>query len=142
MFSIGSERIKTMKTIANRFFHGPDTNLGKWSMGLIVAMFVLFFIGTSFTYTLYASVPSGGTILQDIVARPALALTMLFGITTGILAFIVGAVAVAAKKERSVLVYISALIGMFLIIFLAGEFISHFCSSVVKSWKQSINCSG
>jgi len=113
-----------MKAIPNRFFHGPDTNLGKWSIGLIVVMFILFVIGTSFTNTLYASVPAGGSILQDIAARPALALTMLGGITAGVLAFITGIVAIAVKKEHSFLVYISTLIGMLLAIFLAGEFIS------------------
>jgi len=113
-----------MKTSVKRLFHGPETNLGKWSIGLIIAMPILFFIGGSFTNTLYVSVPAGGSILGDIVARPALALTMLAGIATGILAFIVGIVAVAAKKERSVFVYISTLFGMFLIMFLAGEFIS------------------
>jgi hypothetical protein len=112
-----------MKTSVKRLFHGPDTNLGRWSIGLIIAMPILFFIGTSFTNTLYASVPSGDSILQDIAARPALALTMLAGMATGILAFINGVVAIAVKKERSVFVYISMLIGMFLIIFLAGEFI-------------------
>jgi len=113
-----------MKGTATRFFHGPDTNLGKWSIGLIIAMPILFFIGTSFTNTLYASVPSGDSILQDIAARPALALTMLAGMAAGILAFIVGIVAVAAKKERSFFVYISTLIGMLLTIFLVGEFIT------------------
>jgi len=113
-----------MKGTANCFFHGPDTKQGKWSIGLIVAMPVLFFIGTSFTNTLYASVPAGGSIPQDIVARPALALTMLAGMATGVLAFVVGIVAVAAKKERSFFVYISTLIGLLLAIFLVGEFIS------------------
>jgi hypothetical protein len=113
-----------MKAMATRFFHGPATKQGKWSIGLILTMFILFFLGTSFTNTLYASVPAGGTILQDIAARPALALTMLAGMLAGILAFIIGIVAVAAKKERSLYVYVSTLIGMLLTIFLAGEFIS------------------
>jgi len=113
-----------MKVTANRFFHGPDTKQGTWSIGLIIAMFILFFLGTSFTNTLYASVPSGGTILQDIAARPVLALTILTGMAAGVLAIVVGIVAVAVKKERSFLVYISTLIGMLLAIFLVGEFIS------------------
>jgi hypothetical protein len=55
----------------------PITSLGKWSVGLIVAMPILFIIGTSFTNSLYKSVPTGGTILADIAVRPALALSML-----------------------------------------------------------------
>ena len=113
-----------MKGTTTRFFHGPDTKQGKWSIGLIVAMFILFFLGTSFTDTLYASVPAGGSILEDVVARPALALTMLTGMAAGVLASIIGIVAVAVKQERSFFVYISTLIGLLLAIFLVGEFIS------------------
>jgi hypothetical protein len=113
-----------MKTTVNRFFHKPDTKLGKWSIGLIIAMFILFFLGTSFTNTLYASVPASGSILRDIAARPVLALTMLAGMAAGVLASIVGIVAVAAKKERSFFAYISTLIGLLLLVFLLGEFVS------------------
>jgi len=113
-----------MKAIANRFFHRPDTRLGKWSIGLIVAMPILFFIGTSFTNTLYASVPAGNSIPGDIVARPALALTMLAGMASGILAFVTGFAGLVSKKEHSFFVYVSTVIGMLLLIFIAGEFIS------------------
>jgi len=113
-----------MKGTATRLFHGPETRLGTWSVGLIIAMFSLFFLGTSFTSVLYASVPAGNSILEDVAARPALALTMLAGMAAGVLAFVIGIVAVAAKKERSLFVYISTLIGLLLAIFLVGEFIS------------------
>ncbi|MHA1288600.1 MAG: hypothetical protein ACTSPB_14440, partial [Candidatus Thorarchaeota archaeon] len=53
------------------------TNFGKWSVGFILAMFVLFVIGSSLTNTLYESVPAGGTIFADIISRPALAISML-----------------------------------------------------------------
>jgi hypothetical protein len=99
----------------------PKTKLGKWSIGLIIAMPILYSIGTSFTDSLYKSVPAGESIPKDIVARPALALTMLSGMIVGILAFIAGLLAIIKKKERSVLVYISTLIGMLHIFFLAGE---------------------
>jgi len=49
----------------------PKTNLGKWSVGLILVMFVLLFIGSSLTDSLYESVPAGSTILADIIGRPA-----------------------------------------------------------------------
>ena len=62
----------------------PKNTLGKWSVGLIVAMPLLFIIGTSFTNSIYESVPAGGTILADIAASPALARTMLAGLTSGI----------------------------------------------------------
>jgi hypothetical protein len=99
----------------------PKTTLGKWSVGLIVAMPILFIIGASFTNSLYRSVPAGGTILADIAARPALALTMLAGMVAGILAFIAGLLAIIRQKEHALLVYASSLIGALLVLFLAGE---------------------
>jgi Na+/melibiose symporter-like transporter len=99
----------------------PITSLGKWSVGLIVAMPLLFIIGTSFTNSLYKSIPAGSTILADIAARPALALTMLAGIVAGILAFITGLLAIIRQKERALLVYVSGVIGALLMLFLAGE---------------------
>ena len=102
----------------------PQTILGRWSVGLIVIMPILFVIGTSLTNSLYESVPAGGTILTDIAARPALALTMLAGMAAGIAAFLVGLLALVRKKERALLVYVSTVVGMLLMVFLAGEFIS------------------
>ena len=99
----------------------PITTLGKWSVGLIVAMPLLFIIGTSFTNSLYQSVPAGDTILADIAARPALALTMLAGMIAGISAFITGLLAILRQKEYTLLVYLSSLIGALLVLFLAGE---------------------
>jgi hypothetical protein len=101
----------------------PITTLGKWSIGLIIAMPLLFVMGSSFTDSLYKSIPSGDTILADIAARPALALTMLAGMASGILAFITGLLAIIKQKENAVLVYISSAIGALLVLFLAGEII-------------------
>jgi len=39
----------------------PKNQLGKWSLGLIAAMPVLFFVGMSFTNLLYESVPAGNS---------------------------------------------------------------------------------
>jgi hypothetical protein len=95
-----------------------------WSVGLAIAMPILFVIGSSFRDSIYESVPAGGTILADIAARPALALTMLAGMAAGIAAFVVGLVALIRKKEGSLLVYASTVIGALLILFLAGEVVS------------------
>ena len=99
----------------------PKTPLGKWSIGFIIAMPLLLLIGSSLTNSLYPSVPSGETILADIAARPALALTMLAGMLAGILAFVTGLWAIGRKKERGVLVFISSLVGALLIVFLSAE---------------------
>ena len=106
-----------------RFSFVPKTKLGKCSLGLAAAMPVLFFIGMSFTTLLYESVPAGGTILKDIAVRPALALTMLSGMLSGISAFVTGLIAIIRQKERAILVYGATLIGALLIIFLLGELI-------------------
>lgn len=100
----------------------PKTNLGKWSVGLILIMFVLFFIGTSLTDTLYESVPAGGTILADISSRPALALSMLLGMAAGFSALVTGLISILKQKERSLLVFTSTLIGAGLTLFLIAEF--------------------
>jgi len=99
----------------------PKTTLGKWSVVLIVAMPILFIIGTSFTNSLYKSVPAGVTILADIAVRPALAITMLAGMVAGISAFITGLLAIIRQKENALLVYVSTVIGALLMLFLTGE---------------------
>ena len=82
---------------------------------------ILFIIGTSFTNSLYNSIPAGETILKDIAARPALALTMLAGMVAGISAFITGLLAILRKKENALLVYVATVIGALLVLFLTGE---------------------
>jgi len=99
----------------------PKTTLGRWPLGLIIAMLTLFFIGPLFRNLLYTSVPAGDTILEDIVKRPALALTMLAGMASGISAFITGLIAIIKKKERGLSVYIATTMGFLLILFLLGE---------------------
>jgi hypothetical protein len=101
----------------------PKTKLGWWSLGLAAAMPILFLVGMTCTNLLYKSVPAGGTILKDIIVRPALALTMLAGMASGISAFVIGLITIIRQRERALLVYGAALIGALLIIFLLGEFI-------------------
>jgi len=92
-------------------------------LGLAILMPILFVIGNSFVNLPYASVPAGGTILEDVVARPALALTMLAGMAAGIMACLTGVVAITRKNERALLVYAATIAGLLLILFLAGEFL-------------------
>ena len=100
----------------------PKTASGKWSVVLIVAMPILFSIGSSFANGLYQSVPAGDSILADINARPALAFTMLAGMAAGISAFITGLLAILRQKEKALLVYVATVIGALFLFFLAGEF--------------------
>lgn len=82
---------------------------------------ILFVIGSSFTTSLYKSTSAGETILKDIAARPALALTMLAGMVAGISAFITGLLAILRQKENTLLVYVATVIGALLVLFLTGE---------------------
>ena len=97
------------------------TNLGKWSAGLILIMFVLFFIGSSLTDTLYESVPAGGTILADIISRPALAISMIAGFCASISALVTGLISIIKKKERAFLVFLSTLVGGALSLYLIAD---------------------
>ncbi|MDK2849637.1 MAG: hypothetical protein PWR32_304 [Candidatus Woesearchaeota archaeon] len=96
----------------------PKTKLGKLSIALIVLIPALFFIGMH-SVVFYG--PSGKTILQDIILRPAVSLPMLTGFLFGILAFLFGIIALIKKKDLSVLVFISTFIGFLFILFLLGE---------------------
>ena len=98
----------------------PKNNLSKWSIGLIVIMPLLLYIGMSFV-NLYESVPAGKTILHDIALRPGVALPMLAGLVSGIAAFICGIIGITRKKDYSVLVFISTLIGFFVLLFILAE---------------------
>jgi len=101
----------------------PKTKTGISSVVLIIVMFILFFIGSSLTNSLYESVPAGETILADIISRPALALSMLVGFGAGISALVTGLISIIKQKERSFLVYASTLIGAALTLYLIGEFL-------------------
>jgi len=98
----------------------PKTFLGRWSVALIIAMPIFFYIGMSFV-DFYESVPAGNTIPHDIMIRPGVALPMLVGMVSGVLTFIIGLVSIIRKKERALLVYASTMIGGLLTLFLLGE---------------------
>jgi len=102
----------------------PKSILGKWSVALIVSMFVLFFFGSSTTEWLYSSVPAGNSLANDISGRPFLALSMLAGIVSGISAFVTGLIAIRKHNERTVLTYFSTAIGLLLLLFIMGELIT------------------
>lgn len=99
----------------------PGSKLGKWSIGLIIAMPIFFVLGMQFMNMFYESVPSGDTFLEDITNRPLLALSMLAGMASGASAFFTGLTAIVKKKDRGILVYISTILGALTILFLAME---------------------
>jgi hypothetical protein len=101
----------------------PETKLGKVSVLLIIAMPVLFLIGSTLAGLLYRGLSAGSSITEDLMARPALALAMLAGMVCGISAFLTGLFAIVRQKENALSVYLATSIGGMLIVFLAGEFL-------------------
>jgi len=98
----------------------PKSNLGKWSIGLIVVMPILFYIGISFV-SFYESVPAGKTKPHDIVARPGVALPMLSVFVSGIAAFFCGIIGITRKKDYSVSIFISTTVGFFVLLWILVE---------------------
>ncbi len=98
----------------------PKTILGKWSIVLIVAIPVFFYIGMSFV-GFYESVPAGKTIARDIVVRPGVALPMLAGFVSGITAFFVGIIGITRKKDYSILIFLSTAVGFLVLLWCLAE---------------------
>ena len=98
----------------------PKTILGKWSVALIVAVPVFFYIGVSFV-SFYRPIPAGKTILRDIAARPGVALPMLAGFVCGIAAFFTGIMGIVKKKDYSIIVFLSSAMGFFILLWCFAE---------------------
>jgi len=100
----------------------PQSCLGKWSVGLIVAMPIFFYIGMSFVI-FHESVPAGRTIPQDIIVRPGVALPMLTGFFCGITAFFIGITSIIKKKDRSIFIFLATLLGFLVLLWCLAEII-------------------
>ena len=98
----------------------PKTILGKWSIVLIVAIPVFFYIGMSFV-DFYEFVPAGKTIPHDIIVRPGVALSMLAGFVCGIAAFFTGIMGIMKKKDYSILVFLSSATGFLMLLWCLAE---------------------
>lgn len=99
----------------------PGTAPGKWAVGLIVGMPILFVLGSTLAQSLYAAIPSGSNLVEDIAARPFLALAMLAGMIAGISGFLTGLLAILKHKDHAILVYGAAVIGGLVTILLIGQ---------------------
>jgi hypothetical protein len=104
----------------------PKTLLGKLSVISFILMPLLFYIATFILDSMYVSVSSGDTILEDIKVRPLLALTMLLANLLGILSFVFGIIAIKKLKEKSILVWVCTVLGGLLTIFLLLQLTSIF----------------
>jgi cytochrome bd-type quinol oxidase subunit 2 len=92
----------------------PKTNLGKWSISLIIIFIVLFVI----FQILVASGQRGGETFLD---NLWLSVPMLLAATSGVMAFLLGLISIIKNKERSALVFVSTIVGFFILWFIVGE---------------------
>ncbi len=92
----------------------PISSLGKWSFWLFIALLLFFVV----FQILDLSGQSGGETFLD---NLFISVPMFIASASGILAFFTGIIAIIKKKERSIFVYISTLVGLFVLWFIIGE---------------------
>ena len=100
-----------------KLFSAPTTKLGKTSFSLIIAF--LLFLGA-----FYLFVASGETGGETFFSNTLLTIPFLLAAASGIAAFFAGLVAVFKEKERSVLVYLSIILGLLVLVFITGELVA------------------
>ena len=92
----------------------PKTLLGKWSIGLAVASIVLFI---SIQFFVASGLRDSYTFISGLLLTIPVPLAGISGIS----AFFTGIIGIIKSKERSVLVFLSTMIGFFVLLFLLGE---------------------
>jgi len=92
----------------------PKTCLGKWSVILIVFFFLFFAV---FWVFVVSGQRGGDTFFSNLF----LTIPMLLAASSGIIAFFTGIISIINKKERSIFVFLSTLIGFFILFFCLGE---------------------
>jgi len=96
----------------------PTTTLGKWSIGMGLSL-ILFFI-LSFAIIILGHQTGGETFSDNLY----IAVPMFLAGISGIAALITGIICILRYKERSVLVFMAALIGLFVLFLVLGEFLA------------------
>lgn len=92
----------------------PKTLLGKWSVKLII----VFFLFLAVFYLMVTSGQRGGDLF---FSNLWLTVPMLIAAASGIAAFITGIVSIIKNRERSILVFISTALGLFILLFVSAE---------------------
>jgi hypothetical protein len=96
----------------------PTTTLGKWSIGMGLSL-ILFFI-LSFAIIILGHQTGGETFLDNLY----IAVPMFLAGISGIAALITGIICILRYRERSVFVFMAALIGLFVLFLVLGEFLA------------------
>ena len=90
--------------------------MGKWSIGLIIAFFLFFAV---FWIFIALGQRGGDTYFSNL----ALAMPSLLSGVSGVFAFLTGLIGVIRNRERSILVFLAMLIGLFVLLFCLAEVI-------------------
>ena len=96
----------------------PKTLLGKWSVGLIILFFLLLATGMFVVSVLGQT--GGETIFDNLW----ISIPMLGAGACAIAAFIVGGFSIVKNHERAISVLIAAILGLIILIFVLGEFLT------------------
>lgn len=103
-----------MEKPSGTFMNLPSTSIGWWALGLGIGYVVLFSINTFVFIPLQMSVPWQLAMLPFYV---------IFMLICGLAASVLGLIAILARKERSVFVWLTLLPGAFVLFLLLGEFL-------------------
>ena len=93
----------------------PKTRLGRWSVGLVIAFFL--FLATG----IFVISRQGPRLDETFFDNPAASIPMLWAVFSAIAAFFAGIISIFKYKERSIAVFVAAVIGLFVMVFLLGE---------------------
>lgn len=94
----------------------PKTNLGKWTVGLIVGFFVFL---TVFFLLIELGERGGETIFSNL----KLTIPYFIAVFLAIASFVVGIISVIKKKERSILVFLSIILGFLILLWVLAVFV-------------------
>ena len=93
---------------------GPRTYLGKWTIELILSFFI--FLSTFFIFVTLGE-KGGASFFSNL----KLTIPILLAAISGIAAFFIGLFDIIAKRDYSISVFLSTLLGLFVLIYTLGE---------------------
>jgi len=97
-----------------RFGCRPGTVLGIWSVRLLISSLVFFIV----FFLIVASGQRGG---DAIFSNLSLAIPMLVAVSSATGAFFTGILSIMKNEERAVLVFVSTVLGFFVLLFVLAE---------------------
>lgn len=99
----------------------PKTRLGRWAMKF-AGVFLAFFIVSPILVAVQQQ-KAAEEFMANPFVRPFLIAIGLVAMASGLAAFVLGAISLFKYKERSRIIYIVTIIGLFAVLFLLGEFL-------------------